>query len=100
MSRITPNVNEYASDEVAMSPGPLAPGPLFVAVVLRQDREPSRRSGGDWAAFVGSDQEQVIERALVAKQKWNTALDAPYTVYVGELAFEAVEPRAYKLQAL
>ena len=59
---------------------------FFVAVVatnlLAESLIRSARTCGDYAAFIGTDEAMVTERALAAAKSWGSA----YNVYVGELS--------------
>ena len=71
---------------------------LYVAVVDRpSDRFHSRRPHGDYAAFVGEDRDDVIQRALRAREDWGREL---YRVLVGVLDAEAREPVRYEVVPL
>lgn len=68
---------------------------IYVAVVDSVGgRFRSRRPEGDYAAFIGDDRDDVIKRALVARQKWGCER---YRVLVGELIGEAREPVQYEV---
>ena len=71
---------------------------LYVAVVDRpSDRFRSRREHGDYAAFVGEDRDEVIQRALRARDDWGREV---YRVLVGVLDSEAREPVRYEVVPL
>jgi hypothetical protein len=71
---------------------------LYVAVVDRpSDRLRSRRPHGDYAAFIGEDRNDVIQRALRAREDWGREV---YRVLVGVLDSEAREPVRYEVVPL
>lgn len=70
---------------------------MYVAVVDRIDRRPSKRPHGDFAAFLGEDRQDVIRRALIARNEWGREI---YRVLVGELTGEAREPVQYEVVPL
>ncbi len=71
---------------------------LYVAVVDRPtDRFSSRREYGDYSAFVGEDRDEVIQRALRARDDWGHEV---YRVLVGVLDSEAREPVRYEVVPL
>ena len=59
---------------------------FYVAVVatnlLTEPLIRSARTCGDYASFIGMDQDVVTERALAAAKSWGDT----YNVYVGELS--------------
>lgn len=81
---------------------------LYVAVVDRVGGSyASDRAWGDYAAFVGENREDVIRRALRARDAWShdDAIGRPrhgrmYRVLVGELTGEAREPVRYEVVPL
>ena len=71
---------------------------LYVAVVDRRcDSFRSRRPHGDYSAFVGEDRDEVIQRALRAREDWGREV---YRVLVGVLDSEAREPVRYEVVPL
>ena len=71
---------------------------LYVAVVDRPaDSFRSRRPHGDYSAFIGLDRDEVIRRALRARDDWGPDL---YPVLVGVLDSEAREPVRYEVVPL
>jgi hypothetical protein len=71
---------------------------MYVAVVDRpSDRFRSRREYGDYSAFVGEDRDEVIQRALRAREDWGREV---YRVLVGVLDSEAREPVRYEVVPL
>lgn len=70
---------------------------MFVAVIDRVDKRPSRRPHGDFAAFIGPERQDVIRRALAARNEWGRDT---YRVLVGELTGEAREPVQYEVVPL
>lgn len=71
---------------------------LHVAVVDRVAVSyRSARPAGDYAAFIGANREDVIERALKARNKWGRDI---YRVLVGTLTAEAREPVRYEVVSL
>jgi hypothetical protein len=71
---------------------------LYVAVVDRPaDRFRSRREHGDYAAFVGEDRDEVIQRALRARDEWGRDV---YRVLVGVIDSEAREPVRFEVVPL
>jgi hypothetical protein len=73
-------------------------GVLYVAVVDRpSDGFRSRREYGDYSAFVGENRDEVIQRALRAREDWGRDV---YRVLVGVLDSEAREPVRYEVVAL
>lgn len=81
---------------------------LHVAVVDRfSDSYASNRPFGDWAAFVGQDRQDVIQRAMAARNEWSrndrysgSRGGRTYRVLVGELTGEAREPVRYEVVPL
>lgn len=78
----------------------LASVSLFVAVVVRADGSPSKRTEGDWASFIGADRNLVVSRALAAVRKWENGSFGQYEVQVGELTQRAVSNVAFELKPL
>jgi hypothetical protein len=72
---------------------------LFVAVVMSQDGQESKRERGDWASFVDEDKDAVIQMALKAKEEWEGS-GGPYRVLVGELRQIARPIMKYRLGVL
>lgn len=71
---------------------------LHVAVVDRPSSNYySGRPEGDFAAFISEDKDDVIQRALVARNKWGRDR---YRVPYGILDYEVTEPVKYKLVSL
>ena len=71
---------------------------LYVAVVDRPaDGFRSRREYGDYAAFLGENRDDVIQRALRARDDWGRDV---YRVLVGVLHSEAREPVRYEVVPL
>jgi hypothetical protein len=71
---------------------------LYVAVVDRpSDGYRSRREYGDYSAFVGENRDEVIQRALRAREDWGREL---YRVLVGVLDSEAREPVRFEVVPL
>jgi hypothetical protein len=71
---------------------------LYVAVVDRpSDGFRSRREYGDYSAFLGENRDEVIQRALRARDDWGREL---YRVLVGVLDSEAREPVRYEVVPL
>jgi hypothetical protein len=71
---------------------------LYVAVVDRpSDGYRSRREYGDYSAFVGENRDEVIQRALRAREDRGREL---YRVLVGVLDSEAREPVRYEIVPL
>ena len=71
---------------------------LYVAVVDRpSDGFRSRREYGDYSAFVGENRDEVIQRALRAREDWGREV---YRVLVGVLDSEAREPVRYEVVPL
>jgi len=71
---------------------------LYVAVVDRpSDGFRSRREYGDYSAFVGENRDEVIQRALRAREDWGHEV---YRVLVGVLDSEAREPVRYEVVPL
>ena len=71
---------------------------LYVAVVDRRcDSFRSRRPHGDYSAFIGEDRDEVIQRALRAREDWGRDT---YRVLVGVLDSEAREPVRYEVVPL
>ena len=71
---------------------------LYVAVVDRRcDRFHSRRQHGDYSAFLGENRDEVIQRALRARDEWGREV---YRVLVGVLDSEAREPVRYEVVPL
>ena len=71
---------------------------LYVAVVDRpSDAYRSRRPHGDYAAFIGRDRDEVVQRALRAREAWGRDI---YRVLVGVLDSEAREPVRYEVVPL
>ena len=71
---------------------------LYVAVVDRpSDGFRSRREYGDYSAFVGENRDEVIQRALRAREDWGREL---YRVLVGVLNSQAREPVRYEVVPL
>src|SRR5215472_7865587 len=63
---------------------------LYVAVVdCPSDGFRSRREYGDYSAFLGESRDEVIQRALRAREDWGREV---YRVLVGILDCEAREP--------
>lgn len=73
---------------------------LFVAVVVRADGSPSKRTDGDWASFVGTSRDFVVLRALAAVRKWENGAFGKYEVQVGELTQRALSNVAFELKPL
>ena len=61
---------------------------------------PSRREMGDWAAFLGIDQEAVIRQAKEALDRWKGGPGAPYVILVGTIEGRAQFPTAFKVVPL
>lgn len=72
---------------------------LLICVVLRADGSASRRPHGDFASFIGFDQEELVERAHRAMEEWSYGKNT-YKLVVGVLTHEVQFPTAYKLKAL
>ena len=71
---------------------------LYVAVVDRpSDGFRSRREYGDYSAFIGEDPDEVIQRALRAREDWGREL---YRVLVGVLDSEVRESVRYEVVPL
>jgi hypothetical protein len=71
---------------------------LYVAVVDRPaDGFSSRREYGDYAAFIGENPDEVIQRALRAREDWGREV---YRVLVGVLDSEAREPVRFEVVPL
>ena len=71
---------------------------LYVAVVDRpSDGFRSRREYGDYSAFVGENRDEVIKRALRAREDWGREVNR---VLVGVLDSEACEPVRYEVVRL
>ena len=71
---------------------------LYVAVIDRpSDRFHSRRQYGDYSAFLGENRDEVIQRALRARDDWGHEV---YRVLVGILDSEAREPVRYEVVQL
>ena len=71
---------------------------LYVAVVDRpSDGYLSRREYGDYSAFIGENREEVIQRALRAREDWGREV---YRLLVGILDSEAREPVRYEVVPL
>lgn len=71
---------------------------LYVAVVDRRcDAFRSRRPHGDYSAFIGENRDEVIQRALRARDDWGREV---YRVLVGTLDSEAREPVRYEVVPL
>jgi hypothetical protein len=71
---------------------------LFVAVVDRRcDSFRSRRPHGDYSAFIGENRDEVIQRALRARDDWGREV---YRVLVGVLDSEAREPVRFEVVPL
>ncbi|TMC01507.1 MAG: hypothetical protein E6J41_32910 [Chloroflexi bacterium] len=71
---------------------------LYVAVVDRpSDGFRSRREYGDYSAFVGENRDEVIQRALRAREDWGREV---YRVLVGVLDSEAREPVRFEVVPL
>ena len=71
---------------------------LYVAVVDRpSDRFSSRRQHSDYSAVVGENRDEVIERALRAREDWGRDV---YRVLVGVIDSEAREPVRYEVVPL
>jgi len=71
---------------------------LYVAVVDRpSDGFRSRREYGDYSAFVGEDRDEVIQRALRAREDWGREV---YRVLVGVIDSEAREPVRFEVVPL
>ncbi len=71
---------------------------LYVAVVDRPaDCFRSRREYGDYSAFLGENRDEVIQRALRARDEWGRDV---YRVLVGVLDSEAREPVRYEVVPL
>ena len=71
---------------------------LHVAVVDRpSDRFRSRREYGDYSAFLGENRDEVIQRALRAREDWGREV---YRVLVGVLDSEAREPVRFEVVPL
>ena len=71
---------------------------LYVAVVDRPSITfHSRRPHGDYAAFIGENRDEVIQRALRAREDWGREV---YRVLVGVLDSEAREPVRYEVVPL
>jgi hypothetical protein len=83
---------------------------LHVAVVVSRDIPArladmnlimSRRTKGDWAAFMGFDLVQVVEQARRAMDEWNVdGPGSPYEILVGNLDFRATFPVEFTLKPL
>jgi hypothetical protein len=71
---------------------------LYVAVVDRRcDSFRSRRPHGDYSAFIGENRDEVIQRALRARDDWGREV---YRVLVGVLDSQAREPVRYEVVPL
>ena len=71
---------------------------LYVAVVDRPaDGFRSRREYGDYSAFIGENRDEVIQRALRAREDWGREV---YRLLVGILDSEAREPVRYEVVPL
>jgi hypothetical protein len=71
---------------------------LYVAVVDRpSDGFRSRREYGDYSAFLGENRDEVIQRALRAREDWGREV---YRVLVGVLDSEAREPVRFEVVPL
>ncbi len=71
---------------------------IYVAVVDRpSDGFRSRREYGDYSAFVGENRDEVIQRALRARDDWGREV---YRILVGVLDSEAREPVRYEVVPL
>ena len=71
---------------------------LYVAVLDRPaDGFCSRREYGDYSAFIGENRDEVIQRALRARDDWGREV---YRVLVGVLDSEAREPVRYEVVPL
>jgi hypothetical protein len=71
---------------------------LHVAVVDRpSDGFRSRREYGDYSAFVGENRDEVIQRALRAREDWGRDV---YRVLVGVIDSEAREPVRFEVVPL
>ncbi len=71
---------------------------LYVAVVDRpSDQFRSRREYGDYSAFLGESRDEVIQRALRAREDWGHEV---YRVLLGVLDSEAREPVRYEVVPL
>ena len=71
---------------------------LYVAVVDRPSVTlHSRRPHGDYAAFLGENRDEVIQRALRAREDWGREV---YRVLVGVLDSEAREPVRFEVVPL
>jgi hypothetical protein len=57
----------------------------------------SRREYGDYSAFVGENRDEVIQRALRAREDWGREV---YRVLVGVLDSEAREPVRFEVVPL
>jgi hypothetical protein len=68
---------------------------LHVAVVYTPGG--SRRDDHSLQCFVGSDQEDVIRRALQTSRVWGRNRDYDYAILVGTLEQEATIPVRFKL---
>jgi hypothetical protein len=75
---------------------------LFIAVVTNQDPTQTARPDSTLSSFVGYDKEAVIQKAVLAVQRWQNQIHqhdhefvkagspyGPYRVLVGELTEEA-----------
>jgi hypothetical protein len=81
-----------------MSNEPVTGTVLYVSVVDRpSDSFRSRRGHGDYAAFLGENRDEVIQRALRAREDWGREV---YRVLVGVLDSEAREPVRYEVVPL
>jgi hypothetical protein len=74
---------------------------VYVAVVMTANKVTSDRPEGDWAAFVGENKDDVINRAVKAKTKWELpGTYGPYVILVGKLTELAVPVSQFQLKPL
>lgn len=74
-----------------------------IAVVVRKTSDNvlvSRRPRGDWAAFLGTTQEEAVQRALDAAVSWNGTASNGYVVLAGLLTAKVNRRVAYKLEKI
>jgi hypothetical protein len=73
---------------------------IYVAVVCKPPWTRSERTHGDWASFIDKNKNNVITKALKARNEWERKGFGPYTILVGNITEEAVLPQDYTLQPL
>jgi len=73
---------------------------IYVAVICKKLWERSTRDHGDWASFIDKNKNNVITKALKARNEWERKGYGPYIILVGTLEEEATIPANYELRPI